>query len=199
MKKIDARGLSCPLPVIQTKKALEAHEHVLTIVDNYVAVQNLEKMASQLGYKIEVNENTDGFYVNLAKSAGNFSTELQQDTHSEPIHRDEDYIVVIDSDEMGKGNPTLGQNLIKTFVNTLLAQDSLPSCVLLYNSGVKLVTEVEQTINDFKELEDNGVEVLTCGACLEFYELTEQLSVGNITNMYHIVHTIRTHTRVIKP
>ena len=201
MKTIDARGLACPLPVIQTKKALNDDNQIETIVDNDIAVQNLEKMANQLGYHVSNETKDDGFYVYISKNKLEAEwTNLEQDKAVITNDASNDvYIVVINTDEMGKGDSLLGKNLMKTFVNTLLAQDTLPTCVLLYNTGVKLVTEVEQTIEDFKELEANGVEVLACGACLDYYGLTEQLKVGAITNMYHIVNTMRLNANVIKP
>jgi len=57
MKKIvDARGLSCPQPVILTKKALEESDEVTTIVDNSTAVENVTRLATSKGFSVEVEE-----------------------------------------------------------------------------------------------------------------------------------------------
>ena len=46
---------------------------------------------------------------------------------------------------------------------------------------------------------DKGVDIRTCGTCLNFYGLTEKLTVGGVTNMYEIVETLAKAGKVVKP
>lgn len=50
-----------------------------------------------------------------------------------------------------------------------------------------------------KKMEAQGVEILTCGTCLNFYGLTDKLAVGSVTNMYTIVEKLAGAGKVIKP
>ena len=77
--------------------------------------------------------------------------------------------------------------------------DKLPKSVLLYNGGVKLSTEGSDSIEDLKELEEKGVEILSCGTCLNFYNLQDKLKVGKVTNMYSIVEEMSGATNIIRP
>ena len=76
---------------------------------------------------------------------------------------------------------------MKGFVYALTQQDALPETILLYNSGAYLSCEGSDNLEDLKSLESQGVEILTCGTCLNFYGLSEKLQVGSVTNMYEIV------------
>ena len=77
--------------------------------------------------------------------------------------------------------------------------DKLPSKVLFYNSGAYLTCEDSDSLEDLKTLEAEGVEIYTCGTCLNFYDITDKLAVGSITNMYDIVEMMEKAGKVIKP
>ena len=111
----------------------------------------------------------------------------------------DDFIIVVSSNEMGQGEKALGQTLIKAFLFAVTKQDKLPSKMLFYNSGAYLTCESSDSLEDLKTLEAEGVEIYTCGTCLNFYELTEKLAVGSITNMYDIVEMMEKAGKVIKP
>lgn len=108
-------------------------------------------------------------------------------------------MVVLSSDEMGSGDPVLGKALMKAFVYALTEQDVLPDTILLYNGGAKLSVEGAPTLADLKLLESQGVEIMTCGTCLNHYGLTEQLAVGSVTNMYAIAEKLMGAARVVRP
>ena len=68
MKKIDARGLSCPEPVIRTKNALASGENVYTVmVDNVTAKENVSRFAMHQGYQVSVKEDGEDFILTLEK------------------------------------------------------------------------------------------------------------------------------------
>ena len=111
----------------------------------------------------------------------------------------DDFIIAVSSNEMGQGEKALGQTLIKAFLFAVTKQDKLPSKVLFYNSGAYLTCEDSDSLEDLKTLEAEGVEIYTCGTCLNFYDITDKLAVGSITNMYDIVEMMEKAGKVIKP
>ena len=110
-----------------------------------------------------------------------------------------DTVVVIASDKMGEGAEELGKTLLKAFIFSLTQQDKLPKTILLYNGGAHLTCEGSPMLDDLKALEAEGVEILTCGTCLNFYGLTEKLAVGGVTNMYVIAEKMLNAGNVVKP
>lgn len=196
MFKIDALGKACPLPVIETKKALREHEVVQTLVDNEIATQNLKKMAEQLGYIYQMDQDAPNHYtVVISKANADLTEEVVQAT--EPIATVDDYIVVVDTNVMGRGSDELGKNLLKGFIYSLTEQDVLPEKIIFYNGGVQSVVEGSDSLEDIQGLADRGVEIYACGACLNFYELTA--AVGEVTNMYRIVEMMRQAPKIVKP
>ncbi|WP_407855359.1 sulfurtransferase-like selenium metabolism protein YedF [Enterococcus hailinensis] len=201
MFKIDALGKACPLPVIETKKALREHTVVETLVDNEIATQNLKKMAEQLGYIYQMQQQAENKYA-VVISKANTESELTGEasetviTPTEDVVTDE-YIVVIDTNVMGRGSDELGKNLLKGFIYSLTEQDVLPSKVIFYNGGVQSVIKASDSLEDLIALAGQGVEIYSCGACLNFYELTP--AIGEVTNMYRIVEMMREASRIIKP
>ena len=205
--KVDAMGDQCPIPVIKTKKALKEITETTLVevhVDNEIAVQNLSKMAKQknLEYKCEKLEEQHYIIKIKAESEG---VSIQQKAPAENDKeicypdRKSNTVVVLSSNQMGNGSEELGQILMKGFIFALTELDELPSTVLLYNSGVKLSTEGSNSIEDLKTLQAQGVEILSCGTCLNYYDLTEKLQVGEVTNMYFILEKMAQADKIIRP
>lgn len=113
--------------------------------------------------------------------------------------REEGMVVVLASEEMGQGDAVLGRLLMKGFVYAVTQQDKLPETVLLFNGGAKLSCEGSDSLEDLKELEAQGVEILTCGTCLNHYGMAEKLMVGNVTNMYEIVEKMTGAKKIVRP
>lgn len=193
--KLDCLGQACPLPVIRTKQALKTAngEQVEVLVDNLIATENLGKMAAQMGltYKVE-KENDSLYHVFLEGEVKELKIECA------PMSIDNGYAVVLASDVMGGGDDVLSHKLIESFVYALSEQDELPKYVICYNAGVKLTTQNAKTVEDLKRLVEKGVNVVSCGLCLDFYNLKEELKVGEISNMYRIVELCRQY-RVVRP
>ena len=110
-----------------------------------------------------------------------------------------DTVVAISAAVMGEGSEELGKTLLKAFVFALTQQDKLPKTILFYNGGAALTCEGSAMLEDLKALEAQGVEILTCGTCLNFYGLTEKLAVGSVTNMYTIAEKLTQAGNVVKP
>jgi len=207
--KIDARGDQCPIPVIKTKKALSevTEPSVVEVsVDNEIAVQNLSKMAKQKKLEYSCEKINEQHYIIKIKTGDlseeqNASVDEVQDDQGEVCYpnRKTNTVVVLSSNQMGQGSEELGEILMKGFVFALTELDELPSTVLLYNSGVKLSTQGSKSIDALKTLQAQGVEILSCGTCLNYYDLADKLEVGEVTNMYFIVEKMAQADKVIRP
>ena len=108
-------------------------------------------------------------------------------------------VVVIASDKMGEGSEELGKTLMKGFIYALNQQESLPKTMLFYNGGAALTCEGSPALEDLKSLAAQGVEILTCGTCLNFYGISDKLQVGEVTNMYVIAEKMTQAGLIVKP
>lgn len=206
--KIDARGKQCPLPVIEAKNALKdapEGEIMEILVDNEIAVQNLLKMADHKGLTSSSTKTGEREY--LVKIVAGASGEealkkLEEETSLEPEKKDErrrGMVAVISADHMGEGDPVLGHLLLKGFLYALTQQEELPQTVLFYNGGAFLTTEGSESLEDLRFMEESGVEILTCGTCLNHYGLADKLAVGQVTNMYEIAERMTHASLIVKP
>lgn len=206
--KVNAMGDQCPIPVIKTKKALSQVTEASIVevsVDNEIAVQNLSKMAKQKNLEYTCEKITDQHYIIRIKSDGQDIENKEETIETEEVKevcypdRKTNTVVVLSSDKMGEGSEELGKILMKGFIFALTELEELPNTVLLYNSGVKLSTEGSNSIENLKTLQAQGVEILSCGTCLNYYELTDKLEVGEVTNMYFILEKMSQADKIIRP
>lgn len=203
MITVNAIGDACPIPVVKTRKAMETikgSEVVETLVDNEIAVENLKKMAGQMGYQVKDQKLEEGKYsVQIMVTEAEKTEKIQADICDCRPTAASDKVVVIRSNVMGEGDPELGKVLIKGFIYALSQQEELPKTILFYNGGAYLTCEGSASLDDLKELEHRGVKILTCGTCLNFYGLSEKLKVGEVTNMYEIAATMSKASLIVSP
>ena len=202
VKIIDCRGLACPLPVVNAKKAAEelgAGDVLTILVDNEIAVQNLTRFAEHKGFGANADKKSDKEYAVIMNISGTAETSKEEEVVCAVDSRRKGMLVVLSGNEMGTGDAKLGTSLMKAFVFALTKQDHLPDTILCYNTGAYLTCEGADTLEDLKLLESEGVTILTCGTCLDFYGLKEKLAVGEVTNMYDIVQRMENAAQVIKP
>ena len=201
-KTVNAMGDVCPVPLVKAKNAiaeLAGSGKVEVLVDNEIAVQNLEKMAQQKGYGfLEKEKKEKEYHVEFTVSETE-TAETEEKTVCLVPAAKKTKLVVLSADHMGEGAEELGKILMKSFLYALTQQDELPDTILCYNGGAKLTCEGSESLEDLKDLAARGVEILTCGTCLNFYGITEKLQVGSVTNMYDIVERMSSADRVIKP
>ena len=193
MKEIDCRGMACPQPVLTTKKALEEMEQgeFILIVDNPAARDNVERFAQSQGAIVGVEEKRSDFYLHIHKrSACDLAVSAQ---------RTEKVVVYVNSNLLGVGEEALGTILMRSFLKTLLDLKPIPSKLIFINSGVRLTTEGSEVLETLKALSEKGVDILSCGTCLDFYGLKAKLKVGIISNMYDIAQSLLGADRLIKP
>lgn len=188
---IDCKGLKCPQPVINTKKYFDSIEsgEAEIIVDNEVAKTNILKFAESNNFKAEAKDDQGIFIIKVAKDG--CSCKIMGDEGKK-------LVIAVTSDKFGTGEDKLGTILMKSYFYALSEADIIPSDLIFVNSGVKLTTEGSEVIDSIKKLSERGVNVLSCGTCLDFYNLKEKLLVGQITNMYTIVEKMNGADNTIK-
>jgi selenium metabolism protein YedF len=199
MRTLDCRGLACPKPVIMTKKEIEGMQggELEVIVDNTAAKENVTKFVKNLGLEHEMRESGNIFYITVKKSGENI-TEKSADIDSSSIENMKNLVMLVTNDKMGLGDDKLGSALMKSYMFAMTESDIKPQAILFLNAGVKLTVEDSDVMESLKTLEASGVEMLSCGTCLDFYNIKEKLSVGSVTNMYTIVEKMNNASNTIK-
>lgn len=185
MKEIDCRGLPCPAPVLATKKGIEEASGASFRVrlDKGAARENVLRFCASKG--LAVSEEIGDESTLLLISGGRLNTLIgkHDDMQSAPV-------ILITSDRLGDGPDELGRLLMKNFLIALLELQKQPEKILFMNSGVLLTTEGSEVSEPLCKLENAGVEILSCGVCLEYFRVKDKLVVGMTTNMYTIAETL---------
>ena len=197
---VDAMGMQCPIPVVKTTKALNELKEAGVVevhVDNEIAVQNVTRLAQSKKLDVKSEKKEEGHFVLLISA--DHAVAASEEHVSCMVDQRGDTVVVISSDRMGEGNDELGKVLIKGFIYAVSQLEELPKAILFYNGGATIPVEGSVSLEDLKSMEAQGVEILTCGTCLDYYNLKEKLAVGSVTNMYTIVETMNSASKIIKP
>ncbi|MEQ8236795.1 MAG: sulfurtransferase-like selenium metabolism protein YedF [Syntrophomonadaceae bacterium] len=175
-RTVDARGLSCPQPVILTKRVMDekSGEDIVTMVDNATARENVSKLAISQGYGYKVENQGAEYHIHMTPPAVERSRGLQSKSLA----------VLVKSQYFGEGDDELGAILTRSFFYTLTELGDQLHAVIFMNGGVHLTTEGSPILENLQYLEEKGVDILSCGTCLEFFGKKDQLRVGGVTNMY---------------
>lgn len=191
MKTIDCRGLACPKPVIMTKKELEAigNGELEVIIDNEAAKENVSKFVQSKGFTYNVTDVENEFHITISK---------EKNSECCAMNFNQKPVIVVGTDKLGNGDDKLGAALMKSYMFAMAENEIKPESMLFLNSGVKLTTEGSDVIESLNSLKNQGVEILSCGTCLDFYGLKEKLFVGTVTNMYTIVEKMNKASNTIK-
>lgn len=186
---MDARGQTCPIPVVWTKKALKemAGGVLTTIVDNETARDNVVALAREMNCQVAVERKENDYYVRIVPNVAKGQAALEQ----------QGMTILFGADQLGRGSEELGRVLMKSFIYTLQETNPLPAVLLFINSGVLLTTEGSPVLETLQNLEALGVEILSCGTCLDYYGLKDKLAVGRITNMYTILEKLNCASKVL--
>jgi len=221
--EVNAIGDQCPIPVVKAKKAIDhavPGSQIMVHVDNEIAVQNLTKLAKSQRCACTSEKRAEKHFIVILTCPAEFDdgrigeegqiasaaqkgeslekTEALEAVACFPDART-DTVVAISSATMGTGNDELGKVLMKGFIYAVSQLEQLPKTILFYNGGVTLTTEGSDSLEDLKAMEAQGVEILSCGTCLNYYNLSDKLMVGDVTNMYQIVETMAGAKKIVKP
>ncbi|WP_257286268.1 sulfurtransferase-like selenium metabolism protein YedF [Endozoicomonas sp. SESOKO1] len=214
---LDMRGHLCPQPLIKTRrlwKTLAAGEQFQVLVDNDIAHLNLVSFLNDQGAGPSVQKEGDDCWVIVAsraadsaisnaaaraKSAANTAPEVSLAVGQQPANQPANYIVVLKSDCMGHGDDDLGRLLVKGYLNTLRELENKPTAIILYNGGALIANQGSGSEAALRTLEEDGVDVIVCGACVDFFAIKETLVAGRISNMYEIADKIAKTGHVVYP
>lgn len=201
--QVNALGDACPIPVVKTIKALAAlggAGTIETLVDNEVAVENLKRLASEKGCGVSVEKAAEKeWHVTFDVPEGLSVDAGEADDAQCLVPAKKNLVIQVSSDAMGAGSDELGRNLMKAFIYTVTQQDELPATMLFYNGGAHLTCEGSPALDDLKAFAEQGVEILTCGTCLNHYGIADKLAVGEVTNMYVICQKLEQASNIVRP
>ena len=188
--EINCKGLLCPQPVIITKKYFDSIENgrAVVIVDNDIAKQNIVKFAMGSGYNYTLVEKNDEYRIEIVKK-----NMINEEKHNGK----ETLTILVGTNSLGRGSEELGAILIKSYFYALTESECIPQTMIFINSGVKLTTKGSEVIEHLKIIEQKGCEIISCGTCLDFYNLKDKLLIGEISNMYTIIEKMNASTNTI--
>jgi len=106
-------------------------------------------------------------------------------------------LYIINSDSFGRGDEDLGRQLMAKFVLQLSQQTPKPDAVVFYNAGVKLLTAQSPCLEGFRVLDHDGVDLVACGTCVDFFKLRDQIAIGHVSDMRDIVARMNAATTVV--
>jgi len=202
VERLNCVGDICPVPVIKTKKALAGAEAsqfqgLEVLVDNEIAVQNISKFLNSIGCSFSTAKDGEHFLLIISEIDSSVPSANIVVNSQPPISGNT--VVVISSEFMGAGDDALGKILIKGFIFALTQLEALPQAVIFYNSGVRLALKTSESVKDLLYLHEQGVNVLSCGTCLNHFNALSDLAVGEVTDMYNIVNLTQQAGRIIRP
>ena len=197
MAILDCRGMSCPQPVLETKKALQKSPsgEVLVLVDDPASKENVRRFAESQGYQVDITEEQGAFRLRLQKAGTIRKDPVREE---KKVEGETPSVVFIESDSIGRGSDELGRILMRSFLHTLAEAEFKAAKIILVNSGVKLACEGSEVLEDLRHLFGQGTEVLSCGTCLDYFGLKSKLLVGRISNMYEILSSLAQAGKLLK-
>jgi selenium metabolism protein YedF len=182
---VDARGMPCPRPVILSRNAMREDDDVTTLVSQPDQVDNVRRLAERAGWTVTVTAADS----DMTRGHATAEPEVTADLAVCPPGQG-GRVLVLASDEIGRGARELGQILMRSLLYTLREVTPRPDTLILMNAGVKLAVDGSPVLNDLRALESDGLQILICGTCLGYYELKDRVAVGSISNMYSIAETL---------
>lgn len=190
MNTIDCRNMACPAPVITVKKALEQTEELQVRLDDGAPRENVARFARNRGFEVQEERLDNGWLLTIVPNSGSQPTESMPEA--------DETVFMVTSDRLGDGPEELGRLLMKNLLFSLLESPNLPSRMLFLNSGVRLTSEGSDVLEALVKLAGMGVEILSCGLCLDFFRIKDKLRCGATTNMLTTVETLLSTVRVIR-
>lgn len=191
MNTIDCRNQACPAPVINVKRALEEQNEIRVIVDDGASRENVARFSRNRGYHVTEQQDDTSWVLTISGRPDNTGPTALTSS-------DGNRILLITSDRLGDGPEELGRLLMKNFIHTLLETSEMPARMLFLNTGVFLTCEGSDVLEALEKLHGMGMEIYSCGVCLDFFKLKDKLRAGATTNMFAIVENLLTAGQVIK-
>ena len=200
MKTIDVKGKQCPMPLIETKKALKEtgeNESFKILIDNPTSAKNVTHFLND--NEISYTENTVGEVIEIiVNNEGKNLDEVDETAYCAiETTQPENYVVLMAKDRLGEGSDELGEALANAMINTLKAIEPLPTKIIFMNSGINLVVKGSLVLDNLKYLQDKGVDLIVCGTCLDYFGKMDDLVVGRVSNMLDILQSMKDAQKVL--
>lgn len=194
MLSVDLRNLTCPEPVLRTKKLFEDSnvDSVQALVDDEVSVRNLTRLANYLKASATSTEIGSGFQVTITRSKNPVANTIGQ---TQPTTT----VVFLSKDTFGQGDEEFSRTLLNLFLQTLSETGHKPQAILMANSGVKLMAKNSPVLKVLQDFHASGVEVAACGLCVDYYGLKDDVPISQITNMFVICEYLAAADKVLSP
>ena len=188
MIEIDARGLPRPGPLVKIKPALEqtGGGTISILVDNSESCRDIERFAQRRGCSVTIAVEDGAYRLDINKEPGSEGNKIKSAD-----------VVLITSNRLGGADARLGGILMSSFLNSLWDADTKPGRVILVNEAVKLATEGSEVLDTLRLYEVEGVDICSCGTCLDYFQLRDKLKVGRVTSMPEIVSSITNSGKTI--
>ena len=106
-------------------------------------------------------------------------------------------MLVVTGEGLGRGDEDLGRRLMLKFVAQVAALPDKPVTVAFYNTGVKLLVGGSPVIDVLRALDQDGVDLIACGTCVEHFGIRDYLSVGRVSDMREIVAAMAAADKVL--
>jgi len=191
MEYLDLRNMTCPMPVIETKKLLESRDitEIQVTIDNPASCENVKRFLDSRGFVTVTAQEGNDYRVKGVqhKDVNCFPGEARK------------LLVYIDGETMGRGNEELGNVLMGAFLKTLKELEIRPWRLIFINTGVKLASRESGYMDTLKEIENSGIEILSCGTCVDYFHLKDKIGIGRVSNMFEILSSFNEATHVIRP
>ncbi len=201
MQIVDTRGKTCPEPVILTKKAIERNrENLRVIVDNPIAGQNVSRLLKSKGFNISLEAEND-LDIIITGTLPEDTTIQESPPQPNPLTAQETTFsprqspsttVLISRDVLGGTDRELGEVLIKGFLGTIhqVGSPLIQNTLALMNEGVRLALKGSSAWESLQELQSKGCRILVCGTCVNHFGVSDQVQVGEISNMFDIAEAL---------
>jgi len=202
MKIIDCKGMICPMPLIETRKAIRESaigEDLQVIVDNETSFNNVSHFLNDNGYVFNYTKDGNAYAISFKVSKIEPKKEEARPIIENKVSKSRNHIIVLNSNKMGTGDDDLGKLLMKGYLNTIDQLDVLPLEIICYNSGVTLAEKGTDSAQTLKKIKNQGVKITLCGTCVDFFGLKEKLEVGTISNMLYIAGKLSSGIQIVKP
>ena len=195
--ELDCRGLACPAPVLQTKQKIEKEnlEEITVLLDNQASKENVSRFLASRKFEISVERKGPDFHVTGKRE----KEEAAPERHiaRRPESERQKIMVMIATDRMGFGDDELGKKLVTSFIKTLKEMGDELWRLVFVNNGVKLTIGGSEVLEVLKDYAKEGLIILVCGTCLNYFNLLDKKQVGETTNMLDIVTAMQLADKVI--
>lgn len=188
------------MPLVETKKALkesEKDELIKIILDSENSVKNVMRYLKDNSIQVSQQQSGNTFELLFRKEGSKPVIEEAESYCTISEQSADSFIIVFGKDRLGEGSDDLGNMLVGGMLTTLVETERIPDKIIFLNSGINLVVDNSPVLPLFKKLEIHGCELLACGTCLDYFDKTEKLGAGRVSNMLEILESMISYSKVI--